>query len=97
MGTVDATIPVEADVAAVLQDDPERRAAVGRLVSMVVRPAQDADPLLGAMRELSADARAPGRTSARGCSRCCPRVRGGSIRHSRWRSAAIRQTTSTSS
>jgi len=60
VGTVDVTIPVEADVAAVLQGNPERRAAVGRLVSMVVHPAQDADPLLDAMRELSADARARG-------------------------------------
>jgi hypothetical protein len=57
-------IPVEADVAAVLQADPERRAAVGRLVSMVVHPTPDADPLLATMRELSADARALGLTPA---------------------------------
>ena len=60
MDTVDVTIPVEADVAAALRGDPERRAAVGRLVSMVVHPPQGADPLLHAMRELSADAKARG-------------------------------------
>ena len=63
MDIVEVTIPVAAEVAAALQDDPERRAAVGRLVSMVVRPSQDADPLLDAMRELSADAKARGLTS----------------------------------
>lgn len=62
METVDVTIPVEADVAAALRADPERRAAVGRLVSMVVRPTGETDPLLEAMHELSADARARGLT-----------------------------------
>ena len=62
MDTVEVTIPVEADVAAALQGDPERRAAVGRLISMVVRPSGGADPLLEAMRELSADAKARGLT-----------------------------------
>lgn len=64
MGTIDVTIPVEADAAAALQADPERRAAVGRLVSMIVHPTQGADPLLEAMRELSADAQARGLTPA---------------------------------
>lgn len=63
MDTVEVTIPVEADVAAALQGDPERRAAVGRLISMVVRPSGGADPLLEAMRELSADAKARGLTA----------------------------------
>lgn len=60
--TVDVTIPVEADAAAALAQDADRRAAVGRLVSLVLRPRPGGDPLLDAMDRLSAEAKARGLT-----------------------------------
>jgi hypothetical protein len=42
--TVDATIPVEPEVAAALAD-PRNREAVGRLVSRVLRPRSGPSPL----------------------------------------------------
>jgi hypothetical protein len=60
--TVDVTIPVEADAAAALERDTDRRAAVGRLVSLVLRPRPGVDPLLDAMDRLSAEAKARGLT-----------------------------------
>jgi hypothetical protein len=55
--TVDITIPVEAQAAAVLAD-ARNRAAVGRLVSRVLRPRSGPSPLAQAIAELKADARA---------------------------------------
>ena len=60
--TVDVTIPIEAEAAAALERDADRRAAVGRLVSLVLRPRPDGDPLLDAMDRLSAEAKARGLT-----------------------------------
>jgi hypothetical protein len=61
--TVDVTIPVEPEVAAALVD-PRNRAAVGRLVSRVLRPRSGPSPLAEAIAELKADARAAGLTDA---------------------------------
>ena len=57
--TVDVTIPVEPEVAAALVD-PRNRAAVGRLVSRVLRPRSGPSPLADAIAELKAKARAAG-------------------------------------
>lgn len=62
MDTVEIVIPVEADVAALISGDPERRAAAGRLVSLFIRPPAGTDPLLDTMRELANDAKARGLT-----------------------------------
>lgn len=59
--TIDVTIPVEADVAAFLSD-PEKREAAGRLLSRMLRPRPDHDPLVEAIAELKAQARAAGLT-----------------------------------
>jgi hypothetical protein len=45
MGVVKVEIPLEEDVAAELTDDPVRPAAVGQLVSRLVRPTEAEDPL----------------------------------------------------
>ena len=61
--TVDVTIPIEAEAAAAaLERDADRRAAVGRLVSLALRPGPEGDPLLDAMDRLSAEAKARGLT-----------------------------------
>ena len=57
--TVDVTIPVEPEVAAVLAD-PRNREAVGRLVSRVLRPRSGPSPLAQAIADMKADARAAG-------------------------------------
>jgi hypothetical protein len=57
--TVDVTIPVEPEAAAALAD-ARNRAAVGRLVSRVFRPASGPTPLGRAIAEMKADARATG-------------------------------------
>jgi hypothetical protein len=59
----DVTIPVEPAAAAAL-GDPRNRAAVGRLVSRVLRPRAGPSPLAAAIAELKADARAVGLTDA---------------------------------
>jgi hypothetical protein len=61
--TVDVTIPVEPDVAAALAD-ARNRAAVGRLVSRVLRPRSGPSALAQAIAELKAEARAVGLTDA---------------------------------
>ena len=61
--TVDVTIPVEPEVAATLAD-ARNRAAVGRLVSRVLRPRSGPSPLAQAIAEMKADARAAGLTDA---------------------------------
>jgi hypothetical protein len=62
-GTIDVTIPVEPDAAAPLMD-ARNRAAVGRLVSRVLRRPASQSPLARAIAELQADARAAGLTDA---------------------------------
>lgn len=59
--TVDVAIPVEAEAAQALAD-ARKREAVGRIVSRLLRPQPGQDPLLDAMRRLSADAAAKGLT-----------------------------------
>ena len=59
--TIDVTIPVEPEAAAALQD-ARKREAIGRIVSRIPRPHPGRDPLLDAMRRLSADARGKGLT-----------------------------------
>ncbi|HKM62404.1 MAG TPA: hypothetical protein VJY39_07920 [Acidisphaera sp.] len=58
--TVDVSIPVDAGVAAAL-DDPATRTRVGRLVSRMLRPSS-VDRLFAAMDALSAEARRRGLT-----------------------------------
>jgi hypothetical protein len=60
-GTVEVVIPVEAEAAAA-PADTRKREAVGRIVSRILRPQPDYDPLLEAMERLSADAKAKGLT-----------------------------------
>lgn len=60
-GLVEVTIPVEPEAAAALAD-AARREAVGRIVSRLLRPVAGDDPLLQAMEQLSADAKAKGMT-----------------------------------
>jgi hypothetical protein len=60
-GIVDVVIPVEAEAAAALTDT-RKREAVGRIVSRILRPHPDHDPLVDAMGRLSADAKARGLT-----------------------------------
>ncbi len=59
--TVDVTIPVEPEAAATLAD-ARNRAAVGRLVSRVLRPRSGPSALAQAIAELKAEARAAGLT-----------------------------------
>lgn len=61
--TVDVTIPVEPEVAAALADE-RNRAAVGRLVSRVLRPHSGPSALAQAIAELKAEVRAAGLTDA---------------------------------
>ncbi len=61
--TVDVTIPVEPEAAAALAD-ARNRAAVGRLVSRVLRPHSGPSALARAVAELKAEARAAGLTDA---------------------------------
>jgi hypothetical protein len=61
--TVDVTIPVELDVAAALAD-ARNRAAVGRLVSRVLRPRSGPSALAQAIADLKAEARVAGLTDA---------------------------------
>ena len=60
-GIVEVVIPVEAEAAAALTDT-RKREAVGRIVSRILRPLPDHDPLLDAMERLSTDATAKGLT-----------------------------------
>jgi hypothetical protein len=62
--TIEVAIPVEAEAAAALADE-RKREAVGRIVSRLMRPTADHDPLLQAMEQLSADAAAKGLTPDR--------------------------------
>jgi len=59
--TVDVSIPVETEVAPALAD-ARTRAAVGRLVSRVLRPQGGPSELAQAISALKADARASGLT-----------------------------------
>ncbi|MGI4798784.1 MAG: hypothetical protein ACRYG8_33035 [Janthinobacterium lividum] len=61
--TVDIAIPVEPDVAAALAD-ARTRAAMGRLVSRVLRPRSGPSKLSIAIADAQADARAAGLTDA---------------------------------
>jgi hypothetical protein len=61
VGMVDVVIPVEAEAAAALSDI-RKREAVGRIVSRILRPHPDHDPLVEAMERLGADAQAKGLT-----------------------------------
>lgn len=60
-GMVDVIIPVEAEAAAALSDN-RKREAVGRIVSRILRPHPDHDPLVEAMERLAAHAQAKGLT-----------------------------------
>jgi hypothetical protein len=60
-GIVEVVIPVEAEAAAALTDT-RKREAVGRIVSRILRPLPDHDPLLEAMERLITDATAKGLT-----------------------------------
>jgi hypothetical protein len=59
--TIDVTIPVEPEAAAALAD-ARNRAAVGRLVSRVLRPRAGPSALAQAIAELKAEARKAGLT-----------------------------------
>jgi len=61
--TIEVAIPVEPEAAATLAD-ARNRAAIGRLVSRVLRPHSGPSPLAHAIAELKADARAAGLTDA---------------------------------
>jgi len=61
--TVDVTIPVEPSAAAALADT-RTRAAMGRLVSRVLRPRSGPSELAQAIAEAKAEARAAGLTEA---------------------------------
>jgi hypothetical protein len=60
-GFVDVVIPVEPEAAAALTDI-RKREAVGRIVSRILRPQPNHDPLVEAMERLSLDAKAKGLT-----------------------------------
>jgi hypothetical protein len=60
-GLVDVVISVEPEAATALSDT-RKREAVGRIVSRILRPNPDHDPLVEAMQRLSADAQAKGLT-----------------------------------
>ena len=61
--TVEVIIPVEAEAAVALADE-RNRAAVGRLVSRVLRPRSGPSALARAIVELKAEARLGGLTDA---------------------------------
>ena len=56
---VDVVISVEPEAATALSDE-RKREAVGRIVSRILRPHPDRDPLIEAMKRLGADAQAKG-------------------------------------
>ena len=58
---VEVLIPVEAGVAGVLSD-ARTREAVGRIISRILQPRADHDPLLEAMQRLAGDAKDKGLT-----------------------------------
>jgi len=60
-GMIEVSIPVEPAVAAAL-DSPQKREAVGRAVSRMVRRGGEAHPLIAAMERLSAEAARRGLT-----------------------------------
>jgi hypothetical protein len=62
MDSVDVTIPVDMVTAAALESDPVRRAAAGRLMTLLVHPSAGADPLLATMRQMGEEAAALGLT-----------------------------------
>lgn len=61
--TIDVIIPVEPDAAATLAD-ARNRAAIGLLVSRVLRPRSGPSALARAIAEMKEDARAAGLTDA---------------------------------
>ncbi len=61
--TIDVTIPVEPEAAATLADE-RNRAAVGRLVSRVLRSTAGPTPLAQAIAEMKAAARSAGLSDA---------------------------------
>jgi hypothetical protein len=61
--TIDVTIPVEPDAAATLAD-ARNRAAIGRLISRILRPHSGPSALARAIAEMKEDARAAGLTDA---------------------------------
>jgi len=61
--TIDVTLPVEPDAAATLAD-ARNRAAIGRLVSRVLRPHSGPSALARAIAEMKTDALAAGLTDA---------------------------------
>jgi hypothetical protein len=63
MGVVRIEIPVDENAAEAL-GDPRRRAAVGRLVSRLLHPAADDDPLVALLEATSRDAAAAGLNEA---------------------------------
>lgn len=60
---VEVAIPVEEKVAAKLRD-PQRRAAVGRMLSRMLEPDAGVNRLMAAIDRLKADAQARGLTDA---------------------------------
>jgi len=60
---VDVVIPVDAATAAALTDE-RTRAAIGRLISRVLRPPAELSALAVALAELQAEARVSGLTDA---------------------------------
>jgi hypothetical protein len=58
---VEISIPVEAEAAKAL-GDARKREAIGRVISRMLKPSQDENPLLDAMERLSADAERRGLT-----------------------------------
>ncbi len=59
--TVDVTIPVEPEAARVLED-PQRRAALGRYISSLLRGGRIHDALAEAIADVKREARAAGLT-----------------------------------
>jgi len=62
MDGFEVTIPVTAETAAAFAHDPVRRAAAGRLMSLLVRPEAGMDPLIVTMRQMAGEAAALGLT-----------------------------------
>lgn len=60
--TVDVVIPIEDAAARQLQADPLKRAALGRLISEWMSAGDHGERLIGAMRQMSAEAAARGLT-----------------------------------
>lgn len=61
--TIDVTIPVDPEAAATLAN-ARNRAAVGRLISRVLRPRSGPNPLAEAIAEMKAEARRAGLSDA---------------------------------